>query len=56
MDIGKIIGAIINLGLILAAAGLLYVATDYLREEARMTQKQGVVSLGAFNRRLQSGR
>ena len=55
MDIGKLIGYVINLALILATLGTLREATIALKKEAASTQNH-TVSLGAFNRRLQRGR
>ncbi|MGK5085764.1 hypothetical protein WDW37_20940 [Bdellovibrionota bacterium FG-1] len=55
MDIGKLIGFIINLALILGTLGLLHAATLELKREAIYSQKHPV-SLGAFNRQLQMGR
>lgn len=55
MDIGKLIGHIISLAMILGTLGLLRLATVELKQEAISTQNH-LVSLGAFNRRLQRGR
>ena len=55
MEIGKLIGYIINLALILGTLGLLREATIALKREAASTQRH-TVSLGAFNRSLQRGR
>ncbi len=56
MDIGKLIGKLITFALVLAAAGTLYEATIAIKKEALDTQRHGMVSLGAFNRRLERGR
>lgn len=52
MNIGTLVSKIISAAMILGAAGLLYEATVALKREALETQKSGMVSLGAFNRRL----
>lgn len=56
MDIGKLIGKLISIAMVLAAAGTLYEATVALKDATLDTQKHGLVSLGAFNRRLEQGR
>ena len=56
MDIGKLIGHLITVGLVIATMGVLYTATCAIMTEAVDTQRHGMVSLGAFNRRLQRGR
>lgn len=56
MDIGKFIGHLINIGLILGTLGVLMEVTATLRSEAVATHERGMVSLGAFNRRLHHGR
>ncbi|MBI3557685.1 MAG: hypothetical protein HY074_15600 [Deltaproteobacteria bacterium] len=56
MDIGKLIGKLITVALVLATAGTLYEVTIALKEAALDTQRHGMVSLGAFNRRLERGR
>jgi hypothetical protein len=55
MDIGKFVGRIINLAMLLAAAGLLYQATLEVKSMALDTARHGMVSLGDFNRRLERG-
>ncbi len=56
MDIGKLINKLIKVGMLLAAAGTLYEATGALKAAALDTKNHGMVSLGAFNRRLERGR
>ena len=56
MDIGKLIGKLISIAMVLATAGTLYEVTVALKKEALDTQRHGMVSLGAFNRRLERGR
>ncbi|MGK5085064.1 hypothetical protein WDW37_17385 [Bdellovibrionota bacterium FG-1] len=55
MEIGKLVGYVLNLALILAVVGLLREATITLKREAATTQSQ-MISLGTFNRRLHRGR
>lgn len=54
MDIGKFIGHVLSLAMILGTLGLLRVATVELKKEA-ISSQSNTVSLGAFNRRLQRG-
>ena len=56
MDIGKLIGHLIIVALVLATVGVLYTVTCMIMTEAVDTQRHGMVSLGAFNRQLQRGR
>ncbi len=56
MDIGKLIGHLITVGLVLASLGALVEVTLLVREEAVATHRHGMVRLGDFNRRLQRGR
>lgn len=56
MDLGRLIGKLISVAMLLATAGILYEVTIALKREALGTQKRGIISLGAFNRRLERGR
>lgn len=56
MDIGKLIGHLINVGFAFAVLGILAQVTSEIKKEAMDTQRHGMVSLGKFNRRLQQGR
>ena len=56
MDIGRLIGKLITVALLLATAGILYEVTLAIRREAVETQRHGIISLGAFNRRLERGK
>jgi len=56
MDIGRLINKLLTIGMVLAAAGTLYEITSAIKAAAIDTQKHGMVSLGAFNRRLERGR
>ncbi len=56
MDVGKLIGRIVDLAFALAVAGVLYEATILIKEAVIETQRHGMVSLGKFNRRLERGR
>ncbi len=55
MDIGKFIGHLITIALVLATAGVLVEVTNAIKKEAIDTQRHRMVSLGAFNRRLERG-
>lgn len=56
MDIGRLVGMLIKVGLWLAALGLLVAVTREVKREAMDTARHGMVSLSAFNRRLERGR
>lgn len=56
MDLEKLIGKLISVAMLLATAGILYEVTIALKKEALGTQKRRMISLGAFNRRLEQGR
>lgn len=55
MDIGKLIGRLITIGFTLAALGTLREVTLAIKREAIYTQQHGLISLGAFNRKLIKG-
>ena len=56
MEIGKFIGWLVTVALILGAMGTLSEVTQSLREKAVSSSQTGMISLGSFNRRLISGR
>ncbi len=56
MDIGKIIGVLFNLGLVLAGAGLLNLAVSSLRNELSNSKHHHMISLKQYNERLIQGR
>ena len=55
MDLGKLIGHLITLGLALSAVGLLIKATNAIKNEVIETQLHRIVPLGGLNRRLNRG-
>ncbi len=56
MNIGKLIGHLITVAMILGTLGILAEITQELKRQAADTAQHGMVSLGAFNRRLEKGR
>lgn len=52
MDIGKLIGNLVAIGLLLATLGTLVEVTNSLKKSAAEDTKRGMFSLGVFNRRL----
>ena len=56
MDLGKMIGYLINVALVLATLGLLRQATVVFKNEAMLTAQHGTVPLHSFNRRPIQGR
>jgi hypothetical protein len=55
MDIFRFISNIFAIGFILASAGTLVEVTQALRSEAAKVHRQGLVSLGAWNRAVHAG-
>lgn len=56
MDIGKFIGWLIAVGLILATFGTLGEVTAALRDQAVRDCRHGMIHLRTLNERLQQGR
>lgn len=56
MDIGKLIGKLISVGMALAVAGVLVQVCTVVKKEALRANQTGLISLGAWNRALIRGR
>ena len=56
MDIGRLISKLISVGVALAAAGVLVQVCTAMKKEALQSNQSGLISLGAWNRNLNSGR
>jgi len=56
MDIGRLISKLISVGVALAAAGVLLQVCTAMKKEALQSNQSGLISLGAWNRNLNSGR
>ena len=56
MDIGKLIGHLITVSIVLSTFGLLAKVTNLIRTKVNETQLRGTVPLGGFNRRLHLGK
>jgi hypothetical protein len=52
MDIGKLIGWLVSVGLILGAMGTLGEVTAALRDHAARESRRGIISLKFFNSEL----
>ncbi len=56
MDIGRLMGQLVTIGLILASLGTLAEVTNALKKQGVADHQKGMISLGSFNQHLMQGR